>query len=276
MSDKETTDSELERLQRDLLVFLTHRIAEMGVDGQAPAVGLNKAIVEAIVRQNREAAREAAGEVERQARAGMADVIARLERIEQTLTTARMETPSRPAPEGKPGAHRSSARAFAERSEREQGHAAARDETGPPDARGANEGGRSGDGGGNVPEEGDGLPEAASRRGWQSPRMTGARPVILAAAMLIPAAGLGTAWYATWQEKVAAVDQQKAMAQEQLGFCEMANEAIRALGKPADAPEGATTAPDRQAGAAGGAAPAQSPEQERLASAAAELCGKAN
>lgn len=276
MSDNETPDSELERLQRDLLVFLTHRIAEMGVDGPAPAVGLNKAIVEAISRQNREAARAAAGEIERQARAGMADLVARLERIEQNLTAARMEPSSRPGPEGKPGAHRSGARAFADRSEREQGHALAHDETRQPDARGADEGGRSGDGEFDVPEEGDGLPEAASRRRWKSARMAGARPAILAAAMLIPAAGLGTAWYATWQDKVAAVNQQKAMAQEQLGFCEMANEAIRALGKPADAPAGATTAPDRQADATAGTAPVQSPEQERLASAAAELCGKAN
>lgn len=275
MSDNETPDSELERLQRDLLVFLTHRIAEMGVDGQAPAVGLNKAIVEAIVQQNREAAREAASEVERQTRAGMADLVARLERIEQSLTAARMEPASLPAPEGgKPGAHRSGARAFAERSDREQGHAAAPDETGQADAGRAGDSGLAGDG--DAPEADDGQPESGSAKGWKAGRMAGLQPVILAAAMLIPAGGLGLAWYAAWQDKIAAMDQQKAMAQEQLGFCEMANEAIRALGKPAEAPAGATTAQDRQADATAGTTPAQSPEQERLASAAAELCGKDN
>lgn len=269
MSDKETTDSELDRLQRDLLVFLTHRIAEMGVGGQSPAVELNKAIVEAIVRQNREAAQAAAGEVERQARAGMADLASRLDRIEQGLAAARMEpAPGAFAEPRKPGAHRSGARALANRAERDQGNASFPDEADLSEASRPDDAEPLGDG--DAQEDEDGFVASDPGKGW----MAHARLAMLAAALLLPAGVLGLGWYSTWQDKVAAVVRQKAMTEDKLGFCELAGEAIRALDKPADAPVATTVTPAPTASAASGSATAQSPEQQRLATAAAQLCRK--
>ena len=245
MPENQPSETELDRLQRELLVFLTHRLAEMGVEGQAPAVSLNQAVVDAIARQNDQAARAAAAEVDRQLGSGLAAIAARFDRLESRLAQGGQEAaPARAAPfeSGRPATVRSPMHG-------QSLHL-------PPA----------------LPDEGpdntgqaEALPLPDSDEPGRGKRSIGMLPIAAIVISALAIAALVLALVTTMGQRDTARAAQRALANNQSAFCAMAGEAIRAL-PPADA------APNGGDGGTGETPPAGPPEQERLARAAAELC----
>lgn len=246
MPENQPSETELDRLQRELLVFLTHRLAEMGVEGQAPAVSLNQAVVDAIARQNDQAARAAAAEVDRQLGSGLAAIAARIDRLERRLAQGGQEAaPARAAPfeSGRPATVR-----------------------GPVPDHSPHPAPALADEGQDGKEQAEPQPLADSDEPVRGKRSIGLLPI---AAIVISTLAIGAMVYAlvtTMGQRDTARAAQRTLANNQSAFCAMAGEAIRAL-PPADA-----APPDGADGGTGETPSAGPPEQERLARAAAELC----
>jgi hypothetical protein len=214
----------------------------MGLEGQSPAVTLNTAIVEAIARQNHEAARAAAAEMDRQLANGLAGLTARLDRMERSLAAG---------PDAGSNAGFGKGRAAT----------AARLAGGDPAPGGAMP----------PPELPEPLPPLMVEEDRDHPRRAGGWraigpwPVVAIIACTLAIAALVAGLVMTMERRDAALAAQRDLANNQSAFCTMAGEAIRAL-PPVDAaadPAAPAPAPN----------PAGPPEQERLARAAAALCG---
>lgn len=264
MSENQSRETELERLQRELLVFLTHRIAEMGVEGQSPAVALNKAVVKAITQQNREAARLAAAELSKPLSASLSELAARLERLERRLAAGEAS----PALPTGPGRHRRPVTTdvaedemdapfgMADASPRDAPSYATPDLADPEDLT-------------VQPATEDTSDDSRPSWGWRS---TGALPttaIALSFAVIVIAV-MGYAMLVILNQRDAEGAARRMLLKDTNAFCTIAGEAIRAL-PAADAPgDRASAAPTPVSPSSPDPTPL--PEQERMAQAAAKLC----